>query len=123
MLVESFKAMSSGNHNSVIVISHQERIMQLADTMIVIADGKVAATPDRRTLFLAQTPQAFSRAEYFAAMADAKAQGLDFTDDAQLFELTGRPVHIVEGHFDNLKITTPEDVPLAEGCLRAMRGE
>lgn len=93
------------------------------DTIKVIADGKVAATPDRRTLFLAQTPQAFSRAEYFAAMADAKAQGLDFTDDAQLFEMTGRPVHIVEGHFDNLKITTPEDVPLAEGCLRAMKGE
>ncbi len=41
MLVESFKAMCSGSHESVIVISHQERIMQLADTMIVIADGKV----------------------------------------------------------------------------------
>lgn len=41
MLVESFKAMSSGNHKSVMVISHQERIMQLADRMIVIADGKI----------------------------------------------------------------------------------
>ena len=41
MLVESFKAMSSGNHNSVIVISHQERIMQLADDILVIADGKI----------------------------------------------------------------------------------
>jgi len=41
MLVESFKAMSRGRHNSVIVISHQERIMQLADTMVVIANGKV----------------------------------------------------------------------------------
>lgn len=41
MLVESFKAMSKGKHKSVIVISHQERIMQLADTMVVIANGKV----------------------------------------------------------------------------------
>lgn len=41
MLVESFKAMSKGSHNSVIVISHQERIMQLADEMVIIADGKV----------------------------------------------------------------------------------
>ena len=41
MLVESFKAMSSGSHQSVIIISHQERIMQLADTMIVVADGKI----------------------------------------------------------------------------------
>ncbi len=41
MLVESFKAMSKESHNSVLVISHQERIMQLADKMIVIADGTV----------------------------------------------------------------------------------
>ncbi len=41
MLVESFKAMSRGSHQSVIIISHQERIMQLADTMIVVADGKI----------------------------------------------------------------------------------
>lgn len=41
MLVESFKAMSSGSHKSVIIISHQERIMQLADKMVVVADGKV----------------------------------------------------------------------------------
>ena len=91
------------------------------DTIKVIEDGQVTATPDRRTLFLAQTPQAFCKAEYFAAMADAKEQGLDFTDDAQLFEMTGRPVYIVEGHSDNLKITVPEDLPLAEGCLRAMK--
>ncbi len=41
MLVESFKAMSKGSHNSVVVISHQERIMQLADEMVIVADGKV----------------------------------------------------------------------------------
>ena len=51
MLVESFKAMSSGNHNSVIVISHQERIMQLADTMIVIADGKVRTIGPKEEVF------------------------------------------------------------------------
>ena len=41
MLVESFKSMSKDKHNSVIVISHQERIMALADRMIVIADGRL----------------------------------------------------------------------------------
>jgi Fe-S cluster assembly ATP-binding protein len=41
MLVKSFRAMSSGRHNSVLVISHQERIMDLADNMIVIADGRL----------------------------------------------------------------------------------
>ena len=51
MLVESFKAMSSGSHNSVIVISHQERIMQLADVMIVIADGKIRSTGSKDEIF------------------------------------------------------------------------
>ena len=51
MLVESFKAMSSGNHNSVIVISHQERIMQLADEMVIVADGKVKEIGPKDELF------------------------------------------------------------------------
>lgn len=51
MLVESFKAMSSGSHESVIVISHQERIMQLADTMIIIADGKLKSVGTKEEIF------------------------------------------------------------------------
>lgn len=51
MLVETFKAMSSSNHKSVIVISHQERIMQLADTMVVIADGKVRSMGSKEEIF------------------------------------------------------------------------
>ena len=51
MLVESFKALSEGSHNSVLVISHQERIMQLADRMIVIADGKVRDSGTREEIF------------------------------------------------------------------------
>ncbi len=51
MLVESFKAMSKGSHRSVIIISHQERIMQLADKMIVIADGKVRSSGTKDEIF------------------------------------------------------------------------
>lgn len=87
------------------------------DTIKIVQDGRVASTPARSSLFIAQTPQAFKKSDYLAAMAEAKAQGLDFTDDAQLFELTGRPVTVVEGRPDNLKITTPEDLRLAEGSL------
>ncbi len=50
MLVESFKAMSKGSHNGVIIISHQERIMQLADKMIIIADGKVKESGDKEEI-------------------------------------------------------------------------
>ncbi len=89
------------------------------DTIKVVRDGMVVETPDRRHLFVAQTPQAFRMDSYKAAMAEAAARGLDFTDDAQLFEQTGRPVAAVPGHSDNIKITTPEDIPLAEGMLSA----
>ena len=51
MLVESFKAMSKGSHQSVIVISHQERIMQLADTMVIIANGKIRQVGTKDEVF------------------------------------------------------------------------
>ncbi len=51
MLVESFKAMSNGKHNSVIIISHQERIMNLADHMIVIAAGKIRSEGTKEEIF------------------------------------------------------------------------
>ncbi|MBO5411352.1 MAG: ATP-binding cassette domain-containing protein [Clostridia bacterium] len=51
MLVESFKSMSKNKHNSVIVISHQERIMQLADTMVVIANGKLRDVGTKDEIF------------------------------------------------------------------------
>ncbi len=51
MLVESFKAMSRGSHQSVIVISHQERIMQLADEMVVIAGGKIREVGPKDEIF------------------------------------------------------------------------
>ncbi|MCQ2477580.1 MAG: ATP-binding cassette domain-containing protein [Clostridia bacterium] len=51
VLVESFKAMTNGRHNGVIVISHQERIMNLADSMIVIANGKVKSQGTKEEIF------------------------------------------------------------------------
>ena len=51
MLVESFKSMSKNKHNSVLVISHQERIMQLADTMVVIANGKLRDVGTKDEIF------------------------------------------------------------------------
>ncbi len=51
MLVSSFKTISKSRHNSVIIISHQERIMQLADEIIVVADGQVAQRGEREQVF------------------------------------------------------------------------
>ncbi len=78
----------------------------------------ITATPDRRNLWRVQTPQVFAREPFCAAMAAALADGRDFTDDCQLMEQAGHPVKLVAGLDTNLKLTTPEDVRLAEALLR-----
>jgi 2-C-methyl-D-erythritol 4-phosphate cytidylyltransferase/2-C-methyl-D-erythritol 2,4-cyclodiphosphate synthase len=73
----------------------------------------VAETLPRETIFLAQTPQAFRRDVLRDALALGE-QGGDATDEAALVERAGRPVRLVDGDAANIKITTPEDWPLAE---------
>lgn len=94
---------------------------------IKISDGNgfIVATPERRTLWSVQTPQAFLRLELMQAHRQAQEEGATATDDAMLLERLGRKVAIVEGDYANLKITTPEDLPIAELLLvrRKEKGE
>jgi 2-C-methyl-D-erythritol 4-phosphate cytidylyltransferase len=83
------------------------------------AQGKVEATVDRKGLWLAQTPQVFRRDWLVQAYADRARLGRDVTDDAQLIEAAGHPVYLVEGSPTNLKITTREDLALAEAVLKS----
>ena len=85
-----------------------------------LAQGKaddrfVDRTLDRRTIFLAQTPQAFRR----DVLRDALAIMSDATDEAALAEQAGHAVRIVEGEASNIKITTPEDLAVAEAISRS----
>ena len=82
-----------------------------------VAEGRIAATVDRRGLWCAQTPQVFRRQLILDAYAAAERDGLDATDDAQLVEHIGRPEAVVPGSDLNIKITTPEDLRLAEAIL------
>jgi 2-C-methyl-D-erythritol 4-phosphate cytidylyltransferase/2-C-methyl-D-erythritol 2,4-cyclodiphosphate synthase len=80
------------------------------------ADGPthhVVETLPRDLIYLAQTPQAFRRAVLERALG-AAAAGVDVTDEASLIERLGEHVEIVEGEASNIKITTPEDLVLAE---------
>lgn len=86
-------------------------------------DGFIVATPERRALRAVQTPQAFRRAELMEAHRRARADGATATDDAMLLERLGRKVAIVDGDYGNLKITTPEDLPVAELLLSRRREE
>ncbi len=80
-------------------------------------NGIVIDTPDRAHLWRVQTPQVFDRAALCAAMEAAMAAGKDYTDDCQLMEAAGIPVRLVKGLDTNLKLTTPEDIRLAQALM------
>ncbi|MFD0716791.1 2-C-methyl-D-erythritol 4-phosphate cytidylyltransferase [Paenibacillus sp. GCM10027626] len=77
--------------------------------------GVIVATPDRRSLWAIQTPQAFRRSLLLDAHEQAAAAGFLGTDDAVVVErFGGVTVKVVEGDYTNIKLTTPEDLPYAE---------
>ena len=92
------------------------------DTMKEIdGDGHVVATPDRSRIWHAQTPQAFPLGVIMDAYRRAFTEDFPPTDDAALVERVGGRVMMVESSGDNLKITRPEDLEMAE--LMLARGE
>ena len=82
--------------------------------------GRIVRTPDRARIWHAQTPQAFPADVLRRALLDPEARAAA-TDDASLVEGTGLPVVMVEGAPDNLKVTRPEDLPVAELHLARRR--
>ena len=90
------------------------------DTLKRGKDGMIVGTEPRDALFRAQTPQGF----HYAAILDAhrQAAGRELTDDAAVLEANGVPVALVEGHEDNVKITTRQDLARA-GARFARPGE
>ncbi len=90
------------------------------DTIKVIDEnGFVIETPERSTLFAVQTPQVFSLELYKKAMKKAEEDKMNFTDDCQLIEYLGEKVKMVSGSYSNIKITTPDDIALAENIIRS----
>lgn len=83
----------------------------------VDAQGKVLETPPRATLRAVQTPQVFARSLLEEAHHKAREAGYLTTDDAALIEWLGHPVQTLMGSLENIKITTPEDLDLAETIL------
>ena len=88
------------------------------DTMKIIRDGVVEATPDRSSLWRAQTPQTFAYGILRTAHERAREEGYVGTDDAELVERAGYVVRVLKGAPDNIKVTTAEDLEIAERILR-----
>lgn len=88
------------------------------DTMKRSRDGHIVETVDRQNLWHALTPQMFPFELLYSALQQALQDGFLVTDEASAVEHAGKPVMVVEGHSDNIKITHPEDLALAEFFLR-----
>jgi len=92
----------------------------VTDTIKSSLDGRfVRSTLDRERLYAVQTPQTFAREVIESAYERAYADRYFGTDDASLVERLGLPVRIVQGSYENIKVTTPTDIAIAEAIMRA----
>lgn len=91
--------------------------MPVMETAKRVISGDIESTLDRDTIWMAQTPQAFSLKLIRTAHEQARSDHFIGTDDAMLVERLKRKVRILPGSRFNIKITTPEDLALAEGII------
>ena len=93
---------------------------------VKVSNGKnlyISSSANRDHIWLAQTPQAFKREIYELALKKAEADHLSVTDDNSLVENLGCNIKLVECGRNNIKITTPDDVPLALAIIRSREGQ
>ena len=107
------KLVVSANENGAAVAG-----VRAKDTMKKVHNGIIIETIDRESLWIIQTPQAFRFTLIAEAEDVADKVGFLGTDEAVLVERLGNEVHIVEGIYDNVKITTKEDLVFGEAILR-----
>lgn len=94
----------------------------LKDTIKTARDGAVTGTPDRSELVAVQTPQVFEADLLKAALQSVLQSGETVTDDCGAVERLGKIVYLVEGSEENLKLTTPFDLTVAEAILERRSG-
>jgi 2-C-methyl-D-erythritol 4-phosphate cytidylyltransferase len=93
----------------------------LKDTVKEVTDGIVRNTPERNSLWAIQTPQAFHFHTLYAAYEKAAADSFYATDDSALVERYGGKIKVIQGSYTNIKVTTPEDLLVAEVFLERRR--
>lgn len=96
--------------------------LPVRDTIkVVSAERWIENTPARESLWEIQTPQVFLRRIILEAHAWGEREGIDATDDAMLVEKKGERVFVLDGERTNFKVTTPDDLWLAESLIRQGR--
>ncbi len=101
-------------HKAVVVAVKAKDTIKIVDE-----NGLVKSTPDRNNIWQIQTPQAFTFDIVKSVYEKAEKDGFIGTDDSMLAERAGIQVKIVEGSYENIKVTTPEDICLGESILKS----
>lgn len=117
VILKIIAALNSGSVTAAAVgVPVKDTIKQLS------RDGYVAGTPDRSTLYSIQTPQAFKYKLILNAHIEAAKNGISVTDDCAVLEaVCNEKILIIKGDYDNIKITTPEDIILGESIANGLK--
>ena len=93
--------------------------VKVSSTLKEIKNGVVVSTMDRENVYDVQTPQVFLAEVIKAAVHKGLRSNAESTDESMALEAIGFPVHVVDGEKTNIKITTPEDIKIAEAIISA----
>jgi 2-C-methyl-D-erythritol 4-phosphate cytidylyltransferase len=115
-LIDSTVELAAKHHAVVVAVRPKDTIKRGEGDLI-------QATLDRKKLWQVQTPQVFRRHLILSAYQRALKRGFQGTDDASLVEAMGERVWVIQGRYDNIKITTPEDLIYMEMALRRRQGQ
>lgn len=114
-MVEEVVSAARASGAAIIALPMRDTVKQVGSDRVIVR------TVDRHSLWLAQTPQAFRRDWLSEAHQKAHLEGVQATDDAFLIEWFGRPVSVVEGSGENIKVTRPEDLTIGEAIWTSRR--
>ena len=92
--------------------------VRVKDTIKVVNNNEIISTPNRNTLWAIQTPQTFKYDLLKIAYKKAYEENFYGTDDSSLVENLGEKVNIIEGSYENIKITTKEDLNMAYQIIK-----
>ncbi len=111
LIEKVFTQVSDSGQSAIAAVPADETVKKVDKNKLI------TSTPPRSELWLAQTPQGFPLEIILRAHEKAAKNGWNVTDDASVVEMGGGNVSVVEGFYDNIKITTPEDLTTAEAIL------
>jgi len=121
MIESAIESAWEAKDGAVVAIPMRDTPKEVSSDLPAGQAGRIIKTLDRQKLWLAQTPQVFRKSLFLKAHEEARSHGIYGTDDAVLVERLGGCIRIVPGSEENIKVTTPADLYLADAIIATRR--